>query len=49
VLFGYATFYAVAAWVYDMADRNRQIKVVGALAAINIVSIGVFGFLLGWV
>jgi hypothetical protein len=49
VLFGYATFYAVAAWVYDMTDRSRQIKVVAALAAIDIALIGVFGFLLGWV
>jgi hypothetical protein len=49
VLFGYATFFAAAAWVHDMTDRTRQLKVVGALAAIDIAAIAAFGLLLGWI
>ena len=49
VLLGYATFYAVAAWVYDMGDRSRQLKVVGGLAAIDIALIALFGPILGWI
>ncbi len=34
VIFGYATFFAVAAWVYDMGDNHRrQLMVVGGIAA----------------
>jgi hypothetical protein len=47
-LFGYATFFAVAAWVYDMRDdRRRQLRVVGALAAVD-VALGVGFGLAGW-
>jgi hypothetical protein len=50
VVFGYATFFAVAAWVYDMgANRRRQLSVVGTLAAIDVVGILVFGVGLGWI
>jgi hypothetical protein len=36
VLFGYATFFAVAAWVYDMGDDHRkQVTVVGGIALID--------------
>src|SRR5919201_1575930 len=36
VVFGYGTFFAVAAWVYDMGrDHRRQLRVVGSLAAID--------------
>jgi hypothetical protein len=49
VLFGYATFFAMAAWVYDMRDRRKQLRVVGSLAAIVVGMIGVFGLVLGWV
>ncbi len=48
VIFGYATFFAVAAWVYDMGDdRRRQLRVVGTLAAID-VALGVALGLAGW-
>ena len=49
VIFGYATFFAIAAWVYDMgADRRRQLRVVGGLAAIDValaVGLGIAGWL----
>lgn len=48
VIFGYATFFAVAAWVYDMGDdRRRQLRVVGGLAAVDLV-LGVGFGLAGW-
>jgi hypothetical protein len=48
VIFGYATFFGIAAWVYDMgADRRRQLRVVGGLAAVDgALALG-FG-LAGW-
>lgn len=49
VLLGYATFFAVAAWVYDMGDdRRRQLRVVGTMAAIDVglaVGLGIAGWL----
>lgn len=48
VIFGYATFFAVAAWVYDMGtNTGKQIKVVGAMASINLL-IGLCLGLAGW-
>jgi hypothetical protein len=49
VLLGYATFYAMAAWVYDMRDRRRQLGVLGALAAIDVALILVFAVILEWI
>ncbi len=48
VVFGYLTFYVVTFWVYDMPDRLRQLRVVAALAAIDLLAGLVFGPLLGW-
>ena len=32
------TFFAIAAWVYDMGpDHRRQLRVVGTVAAIDLV------------
>ncbi|HMT04668.1 MAG TPA: hypothetical protein PKD76_03890 [Solirubrobacterales bacterium] len=49
VIFGYATFFAVAAWVYDMgSNTRRQLRVVGSMAAINLVlglGLGIAGWL----
>jgi hypothetical protein len=49
VVFGYMTFFGIAAWVYDMgADRRRQLRVVGALAAVDAaagVALGIAGWL----
>jgi hypothetical protein len=50
VIFGYATFFAVAAWVYDMgSDHRRQLRVVGVLAAVDAVVLLVFGPILEWI
>ena len=49
VVFGYMTFFLIAAWVYDMGDdRPRQLRVVGVLAAIDValaVGLGLAGWL----
>jgi len=48
ILFGYMTFFGIAAVVYDMGDdRRRQLRVIGALAAIDI-ALGVGLGLGGW-
>ena len=48
VVFGYMTFFTVATWVYDMGTNHRkQVKVVAAMAAIDVLLIIVFGSI-GW-
>ena len=48
IVLGYATFFGVAAWVYDMGDdRRRQLRVVGTLAAVDL-ALGVGLALGGW-
>jgi hypothetical protein len=48
VIFGYMTFYGVAAWVFDMRENHRrQVAVVGAIAGIDAVLALGFG-LAGW-
>jgi hypothetical protein len=48
VIFGYATFFGIAAWVYDMGQaRRRQLRVVGTLAAVDLALLAGFG-LAGW-
>jgi hypothetical protein len=48
VIFGYMTFFGIAAWVYDMgANRRRQLRVVGTLAAVDIVAAVALG-IAGW-
>jgi hypothetical protein len=48
VVFGYMTFFGIAAWVYDMgANRRRQLRVLGTLAAVD-VALGVGLGLAGW-
>ena len=48
VIFGYGTFFAVAAWVYDMGKNTRkQLRVVGAMAGINLI-LGLGLGLAGW-
>ena len=49
VVLGYLTFYVVCFWVYDMDDRRRQIAVVGALGAIDLIAGLILGPILGWV
>jgi hypothetical protein len=48
VVFGYLTFYVVSFTVY-YARRPRQIQIVGALAAVDLLAGLVFGPLLGWI
>jgi hypothetical protein len=48
VVFGYLTFYVVAFWVHDMADRTRQIAVVVSLASLDLAAGLLFGAVLGW-
>ena len=48
VVFGYLTFYVVAFTVF-YAERARQIQIVGALAAVDLLAGLVFGPLLGWI
>ena len=49
VVFGYMTFFGIAAWVYDMgADRRRQLRVVGTLGAVDVlagIALGIAGWL----
>jgi hypothetical protein len=48
VVFGYMTFFGVAAWVYDMGDdHRRQLTVVGGLAAVD-AAVGLVLGLVGW-
>ena len=49
VVFGYLTFYVVCFWVYDMDDRRRQISVVAALGALDLLAGLVLGPVLGWI
>jgi hypothetical protein len=49
VIFGYMTFFGIAAWVYDMGEnRRKQLRVVGTLAAVDAtaaIALGVAGWL----
>jgi len=49
VVFGYMTFYGLAAWIFDMgADHRRQLAVVGAVAGVDAalaLSLGLAGWL----
>ncbi len=48
VIFGYGTFYGIAAWVFDMGENHRrQLGVVAAIAGVDAVLALVFG-LAGW-
>ena len=48
VILGYGTFYAIAAWVFDMGKNYRkQIIVVGGLAAVDAILAVCLGFA-GW-
>lgn len=49
VVFGYATFYGISAWLYDMGDdRRRQLTVLGTLGVVDAAGIVLFGLILGW-
>jgi hypothetical protein len=49
IVFGYMTFFGIAAWVYGMGDdRRKQLTVIGTVAAVDValaVGLGVAGWL----
>ena len=47
VIFGYLTFFAVAAWVYDMRSDRSRVRAVGAIAAVDL-TLGLVLGLVGW-
>jgi hypothetical protein len=49
VIFGYFTFFVTAAYVYDLRDTAKQVRAVGALAALVAAMILVFGPILEWI
>ena len=49
VIFGYLTFFLAAAYVYDLRDPRRQVRVVGAMAAFIAAALLVFGPILEWI
>jgi hypothetical protein len=49
VIFGYLTFFLVAAYVFDLPDTRRRITVVGALATLVGAMILLFGPILEWI
>ena len=49
VVFGYLWFFLVAAYVYDLPDDGRRLRVVGAMAALVATALVVFGPVLAWI
>jgi hypothetical protein len=49
VVFGYLTFFLVAAYVFDLRDTRRQVGVVGALATLVGAMLLLFGPILEWI
>jgi hypothetical protein len=49
VVFGYLWFFLIAAYVYDRPDDRSRVGIVGAMAAIVVVSLLVFGVVLEWI
>ena len=49
VVFGYLWFFLIAAYVYDRPDNRSRLRIVGAMAAIVVVSVLVFGVILEWI
>lgn len=47
--FGYLTFFIVAYWVYDMPTIKQKVTAVGVIYGIVIVSLVLFGAILGWI
>ena len=48
-LIGYLTFFLVSFWVFDMKSIRKQSTAVGAILAVDIVSLILFGAVLGWI
>lgn len=48
VIFGYGTFFAIAAWVYDMPTHGRRFTVLGVMLGIDValaIGLGLAGWL----
>jgi hypothetical protein len=48
-LIGYLPFFLVSFWVHDMKSVRSKIITVGAIFAVDILAIVVFGFILTWI
>jgi len=48
-LVGYLPFFGVAFWVHDMKSLRSQTTAVGVICAVDVVSLIVFGGILGWI
>jgi hypothetical protein len=48
-LVGYLPFFLVSFWVYDMKSVRKQAAVVGAIGAVDVVCLAIFGGVLGWI
>ncbi len=49
IVFGYLWFFLIAGYVYDRPDDRSRLRIVGAMAAIVILSVLVFGVVLEWI
>lgn len=49
IIIGYSLYMFFSFWVHDMPSRKKQITVVSAMFAVDIVGYGLFMGVLGWV
>ncbi len=49
VVFGYLWFFLIAAYVYDRPTNLERLRIVGAMAAIVVIAILLFGVVLEWI
>jgi len=48
-LVGYLPFFLVSFWVHDMESVKKKLSVLGVIYGVDIVSILLFGVILGWI
>jgi hypothetical protein len=48
-LIGYLYFFLVAFWVYDMKSVRNKALAVGAIFAVDVAALVIFGVILGWI
>jgi hypothetical protein len=48
-LVGYLPFFLVSFWVHDMESVRKKLSVLGVIYGVDIISILVFGVILGWI
>jgi hypothetical protein len=49
LVLGYLWFFLITAYVYDLRDTRRQLRVVGAMAAVVATALVLFGPILEWI